>query len=86
MKKLLFPTIAALLILTGCAQHYVLTLSDGERIRTGSKPRLERGFYYFKDASGHDARPVFAGRVREVAPASMATPDPTSAFRSVPSK
>lgn len=86
LNKIFLPVIAGLLILTGCAQHYVLTLSDGERIRTGSKPRLERGFYYFKDASGHDARPVFAGRVREVAPASMASPDPTSAFRPVQSK
>lgn len=86
MNKILLPAVVAALILTGCAQHYVLTMSNGERIRTGSKPRLERGFYYFKNASGRDAPPVFAGRVREVAPASMATPDQGSTFKPVQSR
>jgi hypothetical protein len=86
MKKLLVVSVAGLLILSGCARGYVLTLSDGERIRTSDKPRLERGFYYFKDQSGHDAAPVFSGRIREIAPASMASPDPNSAFKPVSSK
>jgi hypothetical protein len=86
MKKLLLLLLAGMVILTGCARGYVLTLSNGERIRTVGKPRLERGFYYFKDASGHDSRPVFSGSVREIAPASMASPDPSSSFKSVTTK
>jgi hypothetical protein len=86
MKKLLVPGLAGLLVLSGCARGYVVTLNDGERIQTFNKPRLERGFYYYKDASGQDAPPVFSGRVREIAPASMASPDPNSAFKPVSSK
>lgn len=85
MKKLLLPALAALFILSGCAQTYVITLTDGERISTHGKPHLEHGYYHFKDASGHDAQ-VFTGRVREVAPASMATPDASSMFKPVSTK
>ena len=70
-------------MVSGCSSTYVLTLNNGERIRTNGKPRLEKGFYYFKDASGHDAAPIFSGRVTEIAPASMASPDASSAFKPV---
>jgi hypothetical protein len=73
MTKPLLPLLAGLLLLTGCAHGYVLTLSSGGSIHTGSKPKLVNGFYYFKDASGNPAPPVFAGRVTEIAPASMAS-------------
>ena len=86
MKRMLLPALAGLSLLSGCARTYVLTLNNGERIRTNGKPHLDRGFYYFKDASGHDAAPVFSGSVRELAPASMATPDAASAFKPVSSK
>jgi hypothetical protein len=83
MKPLLLVTLACLVMVSGCSSTYVLTLNNGERIRTNGKPRLEKGFYYFKDASGHDAAPVFSGRVKEIAPASMASPDESSAFKPV---
>jgi hypothetical protein len=83
MKLLLFPALAGLLLLTGCARTYVLTLSNGDRIQTHGKPRLEKGFYYYKDASGRDASPVFSGRVSEIAPASMASPNAASVFKPV---
>jgi hypothetical protein len=83
MKPLLLPVLAGLLLMSGCARTYVLTLKNGDRIQTQGKPRLEKGFYYYKDASGRDATPVFSGRVTEVAPASMASPNPNSAFKNV---
>jgi hypothetical protein len=83
MKPFLLPALAGLLLLSGCARTYVLTLSNGDRIQTHGKPRLDRGFYYYKDASGRDAAPVFSGRVTEIAPASMASPNPSSAFKPV---
>ncbi|HEY2081912.1 MAG TPA: YgdI/YgdR family lipoprotein [Verrucomicrobiae bacterium] len=82
MKPLLLLALACLMM-SGCSSTYVLTLNNGERIRTNGKPRLEKGFYYFKDVSGHDAAPVFSGRVKEIAPASMASPDASSAFKPV---
>jgi hypothetical protein len=86
MNKMLAAVVAGLLLLTGCARTYVLTLNSGERMTAVGKPRLVNGFYYFKDTSGHDARPVFSGRVREIAPASMASGDANAAFKSVHSK
>jgi hypothetical protein len=85
MTKTLLPLLAGLLLLTGCAQTYVIRLTSGERITASNRPRLENGFYHFKDSSGREARPIFASRVREIAPASMTT-DPNSAFKSVQSK
>jgi len=73
MTKTLLPALVGLLLLTGCSHDYILTLDNGTRIRTSSKPRLVEGLYYFKDASGRDARPVSTVRVREIAPASMAS-------------
>jgi hypothetical protein len=86
MKKIFPAALVVLLILTGCAHGYIITMSNGERIHTTGKPRLENGFYYFTDATGHDSRPVFSGSVREVAPVGMESPDPASAFKPVSTK
>lgn len=70
MKKLVFVLLVGQSLLCGCAHTYVITLSDGRRITTAGKPRLENGRYTFKDNAGRPAS-VSAGRVKEIAPASM---------------
>jgi len=79
MKHLL-PTVLLAVLLTGCTSHYVITLNNGSRITTASKPRLENGSYVFKDAKGQPAS-VFAGSVREIAPASMSKPENSKFIR-----
>ena len=63
-----------LLALSGCAHQYVMTLTNGIRVTSASKPRLDGGNYYYKDATGRTAS-VPAGRVREISAASMAQED-----------
>ena len=72
MMKRFLPTLLLLsVLLTGCARNYVITMSNGTRVTTRGKPKLQDGSYLFKDAKGQPAQ-VSAGRVREIAPASMA--------------
>ncbi len=73
------------LCLCGCARSYVITLHNGTRLTAASKPRLKEGYYVFKDARGNPAS-VSAGRVREVAPAGMASEVNTSPFKTVPGR
>jgi len=58
-----------LALLSGCAQHYTITLNNGMQIPTTSKPMLENGSYYYNDIAGRKAF-VPAGRVHEIAPTS----------------
>jgi hypothetical protein len=71
MNKAAFPLLIGLIALTGCAHHYVIRLGNGSQITTAGKPQLKEGVYYFKDAKGEE-HGVAAGRVREIAPASVA--------------
>jgi hypothetical protein len=70
MKRAALFAFLSLCFLTGCQHQYVLTLTNGSRLTSANKPRLKNGIYVFKDAQGREAR-IAAGRVREVAPASM---------------
>jgi hypothetical protein len=85
MTKMLLPLLAGLLLLTGCARNYVISLNSGGSIRTTGKPHRENGFYYYKETPGGETHRIFASRVREIAPASMVS-DPNAAFKSVQSK
>ena len=68
MKKL-FPGLAALWLLAGCAHHYDLLLTNNMRITNVSKPVLDRaaGVYIYKDVNGQ-VRKVNAARVVEIDP------------------
>lgn len=84
MKKTALIFLGGLLLLTGCAQTYVITLSNREYVTTKGKPHLVDGFYVYKDPLGRDGK-VQAIRVREIAPRSMVT-DENAAFKPVSSK
>ena len=68
--------VAAGILLCGCASNYVVKLNNGLRITTASKPKLQHGFYVFKDAKGN-VQQVPQARVIEIAPASMAEDEDT---------
>lgn len=73
MKRAIpFWAVVGLVALCGCANPYVITLRDGKRLTTPHKPKLVQGVYVYEDAQGRKNY-VSAGRVREVAPASMST-------------
>jgi hypothetical protein len=71
MKKAALPLFIGVIVLTGCAHHYVMKLSSGAEITTATKPRLKDGVYHFKDAKGEEHFVPMA-RVRVVEPASAA--------------
>jgi len=62
------------LLLSGCARNYVITLNNGSRVSTTTKPKLVRGNYMFKDLDGQDSY-VPMGRVAMIEPASEAKQD-----------
>ncbi len=61
----------ALLLLCGCSHQYVIKLSNGTKITTVGKPKLDKGYYVYKDAHG-DKHAVAQGRVVEIDNASIA--------------
>jgi len=66
---LLLLFLAGCLAFTGCARRYVVRMTNGARITAAGKPKLEKGFYVFKDTRGNEMY-VSQGRVLEIAPAS----------------
>ena len=85
LLRLMFSMIVASLAVTGCARRYTMVLSNGGRITSRGKPALVEGAYVYTDMNGQPAS-VPAGRVREVAPASMASPSIKSGYRAEPVK
>ncbi|MDA1275957.1 MAG: YgdI/YgdR family lipoprotein [Verrucomicrobia bacterium] len=66
MKRLLHSSILLVLIAAGCAMHYDISTTDGNRYRTASKPKLnEMGFYVFKDGVGREHK-VSRLRIRKI--------------------
>jgi len=53
------------LFLTGCAQHYAMTPNTGAVIYSKGKPKLDRGWYTFKDGNGQE-QAINALRVRSI--------------------
>ena len=81
---LLLLTVCSL-VLTGCARNYTLTLNSGSRITTKGKPKLEHGYYVFKDSQGKPGS-VPAGRVRELSPSNMTSSRVNSGYSAEPIK
>ena len=52
-------------LLTGCALHYDMTLQNGDVIRAKTKPKLDHGFYVYKDLAGKE-REINAMRIRQI--------------------
>lgn len=85
MKRFLLLALIGSALLTGCARHYTLTLTNGNRVTAVGKPRLEGANYVFKDPKGQPAY-VPAGRVREISPTSMSSARQSSGFKAEPSR
>jgi len=75
----------AALLLCGCSHQYVIKLSNGTKITTVGKPKLDKGYYVYKDAHG-DQHAIAQGRVVEIANASLAAEDDKSKFTSTQRK
>ncbi len=68
MKARFITAVVAALVLTGCAQRYVLRLNNGQEIVAATKPKSDgHGWYRFKDANGQEMK-VNQLRVREIEP------------------
>ncbi|HTD86824.1 MAG TPA: YgdI/YgdR family lipoprotein [Candidatus Binatia bacterium] len=63
----IFLVIAVAVLLTGCARHYNVTLTNGNSFTTTSKPKLnkEGTAYLYKDRNGKPSW-VPAGKVTEI--------------------
>jgi hypothetical protein len=85
MKKLSPFCLLVLVLISGCARNYVITLNNGRQLGAQGKPVLKGGSYYFKDASGQDAS-VAAGRVQQIETASSAARDTKPGYIGSPSK
>jgi hypothetical protein len=71
MKKLAVPVLLSLVLLCGCAQYYVIKLSNGTQITAVGKPKLKGSHYEYKNISGQK-QSISEGRVTEIEPNSMA--------------
>ncbi len=70
MKLITALLLAGAVTLCGCARKYTITTNSGGQIVTRGKPKLENGYYRYKDTQG-EWQKVPAGRIREIAPSSM---------------
>jgi hypothetical protein len=66
--------LAGLVSLSGCAHQYVIKLNNGAKVSTQGKPKLEHGYYVYKDANGQP-RSISQGRVVEIDRSSLAEDD-----------
>jgi len=85
MKKMTTVLLIGVSLLCGCAHQYVITLDNGRRITTASKPKLKEQRYVFKDATGKLGY-ISAARVREIAPASMSKESDGPVFNPQPKR
>lgn len=74
--------VAALGLATGCARRYNITMTNGTQLTAASKPKLQGGYYSYKDANGA-TQYISQGRVREI---STGGPSKNTQFRGTPVK
>jgi hypothetical protein len=67
LKKPFFAVLLFMLAVTGCRTNYQLTLNNGNRITTSTKPKLVQGYYVFKGVNGQ-TNYVAEMRVRAIEP------------------
>jgi hypothetical protein len=53
-RKFAFALLVSLVSLCGCAHQYLMKLSNGDRLVSVTKPKLQATNYYFRDASGQE--------------------------------
>ena len=75
MKQLILGMMLGAALLTGCASHYVITLTNGNRIVAAGKPKLdaEHLAFVFTDLNGR-SNSIPSVRVRAIVPASSQPP------------
>jgi hypothetical protein len=71
MKSSVILVLGCVLLCGGCAQTYVMRLTNGQQITTASKPKLKGVYYVYKDPLGRDNF-VPQGRVLEILPTKVA--------------
>jgi hypothetical protein len=71
MKRWIWVLAASAACICGCAQHYVMKLSNGMQITADGKPKLKGSTYYYKDAQGQE-HAIPQGRVQMIEPTSLA--------------
>jgi hypothetical protein len=58
--------LSVLLICSGCALRYDMTLQNGDIIRAKNKPKLnDHGYYVYKDLTGKE-REINSMRIRQI--------------------
>ena len=68
IRLMTLVTVALLaLSVTACRTNYQMTLNNGNRITTSTKPKLVNGYYVFMDLQGR-TNYVAEGRVRAIEP------------------
>jgi hypothetical protein len=78
MIKLFLPAFLSILMLTGCARHYRITLTNNNVITTTSKPKVNKAgdAFIFKDRTGK-MMALPKGSVKQIEPqSSSSSPDP----------
>ena len=85
IKWVLLTSLVGSTFLTGCARQYTMTLNNGSQMSVVGKPKAQDGCYLVKDAMGQTVK-IPMTRVREIAPASMASHKNSSGFSAAPEK
>jgi hypothetical protein len=81
----ILPCCVSAALLAGCARHYDIAMTNGERVTNVTKPILDResGVFAYKDVAGH-VHHLSAGRVVEIDPHSSRNTTPGTFLSKTP--